>query len=123
MILIKDNHIDTCGGIVQAVRKALEYRRSRKKKVKIAVEVRAISEIPMILPLDIDLILLDNMNVRRIRRALELIGDRKKPEVEISGGITLKRIPLLGRAGVRRVSVGALTHSAPGLDLSLKYIV
>jgi nicotinate-nucleotide pyrophosphorylase (carboxylating) len=121
MILIKDNHIDTCGGIEEAAHKAIEYRRTRRKGIKIAVEVRSLWELPSILSLDIDLVLLDNMSVRRIRRAIEIIGNRNKPEIEISGRITLNRISKLGQAGVRRVSVGALTHSAPALDLSLKY--
>lgn len=121
MILIKGNHIDACGGIVPAVQRALEFRRSLLRKIKLGVEVRSIAELRSILPFGPDLIMLDNMRLAEISSALSLIGGAKKPELEISGGITIERIPQLGRLGVRRVSVGAITHSAPALNLSFKY--
>ena len=121
MILIKDNHIDACGGIIDAVNRARDYGRSHDSTIKIGVEVRSIRELQKALPLKVDLILLDNMRLDQIRRAIELVGSARKPELEISGGITLRRLRRLAEAGVRRVSIGALTHSAPALDFSLNY--
>ena len=121
MILLKDNHIDACGGIEQAIIKAQSYRRKTKSRVKIAVEVRSLSDMVAVLPFEVDLVLLDNMTYKQIRNVLRMVDDHKKPEIEVSGGITLKTISRLAEIGVRRVSIGALTHSAPALDLSLDY--
>lgn len=120
MILIKDNHIDACGGIVEAVNRAKAYCGSRGLKVKIGVEVRTIKELESVLPLKVDLILVDNMPINWIRRVLKIMRDAKRPELEVSGGITLRKIKRLAELGVRRVSIGALTHSAPAMDFSLK---
>lgn len=120
MILIKDNHIDACGGIVEAVNRAKAYCGSRGLKVKIGVEVRTIKELESVLPLKVDLILVDNMPINWIRRVLKIMRDAKRPEIEVSGGITLRKIKRLAELGVRRVSIGALTHSAPAMDFSLK---
>lgn len=121
MILIKDNHIDACGDIVNAVAKAVAYNQKQRRKLKIGVEVRTLAELHAILPFPVDLILLDNMPLKTIRKAMAIIGRAEKPEVEVSGGITLKRLKALGQAGVRRVSIGALTHSAPALDIACDY--
>jgi len=122
MILIKDNHIDACGGIVEAVNRARAYHRSRRLKVKIGVEVRTIRELRSVIPLKVDLILVDNMPISQIRRVVELLGGANRPELEVSGGITLRKIRRLAELGVRRISIGALTHSAPAMDFSLKLL-
>lgn len=121
MILIKDNHIDACGDIVSAVAKAVAYNQKQRRKLKIGVEVRTLAELHAILSFPVDLILLDNMPLATIRKAMAIMGRAEKPEVEVSGGVTLKRLKALGQAGVRRVSIGALTHSAPALDIACDY--
>ncbi|MDE6310840.1 MAG: carboxylating nicotinate-nucleotide diphosphorylase [Muribaculaceae bacterium] len=121
MILIKDNHVDFAGGIPQAVRAAKEYCQAKGKDLKIEVEVRNTEEIEQAIAEGVDRIMLDNFTPERTREAVELIR-RKAPGVEIesSGGITLDTLRAYGEAGVDFISVGALTHSVKGLDLSFK---
>ncbi len=122
MILIKDNHIDACGGIKEAVERAKEFCSSQRQKIPIGVEARSIKELRQLMALNVDLVLLDNMRLDQIRRALAIVGSAPKPELEISGGVTLRKMRHLARVGVRRVSIGALTHSAPAVDFSLTYV-
>lgn len=120
MILIKDNHIDFAGGIPQAVEAARKYLAEKGKDLKIEVEVRNTDEIQQALALDIDRIMLDNFTPERTLEAVKLIDGRV--EVESSGGITLDTLRDYGECGVDFISVGALTHSVKGLDMSFKAV-
>lgn len=118
MILIKDNHIDFAGGIPQAVAAAKKYCKETGRNLKIEVEVRNEDEIKQALEAGVDRIMLDNFTPERTRKAVELIAERT--EIESSGGITLDTLRDYGECGVDFISVGALTHSVKGLDLSFK---
>lgn len=118
MILIKDNHIDFAGGIPQAVAAAKKYCKDTGRNLKIEVEVRNEDEISQALEAGVDRIMLDNFTPERTRKAVELIAGRT--EIESSGGITLDTLRDYGECGVDFISVGALTHSVKGLDLSFK---
>ncbi|MCI8997981.1 MAG: carboxylating nicotinate-nucleotide diphosphorylase [Muribaculaceae bacterium] len=118
MILIKDNHVDFAGGITQAVNAAKKYLAEKGKDLKIEVEVRNTDEINEALAAGIDRIMLDNFTPERTREAVKLINGRV--EIESSGGITLDTLRDYGECGVDFISVGALTHSVKGLDMSFK---
>ncbi|MCF8224381.1 MAG: carboxylating nicotinate-nucleotide diphosphorylase [Bacteroidales bacterium] len=119
MILIKDNHIDFCGGIRQAIESALDYLEKNQLNLKIEIEVRNLQEIEIVLQSGhIDRILLDNFSPELTRRAVKIISG--KVETESSGGITLETIREYAECGVNYISVGALTHHIRSLDLSLK---
>ncbi len=118
MILIKDNHVDFAGGIPQAVRAAKEWMKANGKDLKIEVETRNTEEIQQALEAGVDRIMLDNFTPERTAEAVKLINGRT--EVESSGGITLDTLRAYGEAGVDFISVGALTHSVKGLDMSFK---
>ncbi len=118
MILIKDNHVDFAGGITQAVTAAKQWCKENGKDLKIEVEVRNTAEIEEALAANVDRIMLDNFTPERTREAVQLINHRT--EVESSGGITLDTIRSYGECGVDFISVGALTHSVKGLDMSFK---
>ncbi len=118
MILIKDNHIDFAGGIPQAVERAREYLKANSKDLKIEVEVRNTDEINQALKAGVDRIMLDNFTPERTKEAVKLIAGRA--EIESSGGITLDTLREYGETGVDYISVGALTHSVKGLDMSFK---
>ncbi len=119
MILIKDNHVDFAGGIPQAVASAKKYLAEKGKDLKIEVEVRNTEEILQALEAGVDRIMLDNFTPERTREAVKLIDGRA--EVESSGGITLDTLRDYGECGVDFISVGALTHSVKGLDMSFKH--
>lgn len=118
MILIKDNHVDFAGGITQAVNAAKEYCKRTGKNLKIEVEVRNTDEILEALAAKVDRIMLDNFSPERTREAVKLINGAV--EIESSGGITLDTLRKYGECGVDYISVGALTHSVKGLDMSFK---
>lgn len=118
MILIKDNHVDFAGGITQAVNAAKKYLAEKGKDLKIEVEVRNTDEINEALAAGVDRIMLDNFTPERTREAVQLINGRV--EIESSGGITLDTLRAYGETGVDFISVGALTHSVKGLDMSFK---
>ncbi len=121
MILIKDNHVDFAGGIHEAVTKAKEWCNGKGKKLAIEVEVRNDDEIRQALAEGIDRIMLDNFTPERTAEAVRLIrGIDPNVEIESSGGITIDTLRAYGEAGVDFISVGALTHSVKGLDLSFK---
>lgn len=121
MILIKDNHVDFAGGISQAVRSAKEYCKANNKNLKIEQEVRNTDEIRQALEAGVDRIMLDNFSPERTAEAVKLIRSTNPTvEIESSGGITLDTLRAYGEAGVDYISVGALTHSVKGLDLSFK---
>jgi len=113
-ILIKDNHIAVCGGITQAVKRAQE---GRSLHLKIEVEVQTIQELIEALEAGADMILLDNMEVEEIRKAVEIAGG--SVPLEVSGNITLENIEEFAQTGVNYISVGAITHSARAVDLSM----
>lgn len=118
MILIKDNHVDFAGGIPQAVKAAKEYCKANGKDLKIELEVRNTDEIKQALEAGVDRIMLDNFTPEATREAVKLINGQT--EIESSGGITLDTLRAYGEAGVDFISVGALTHSVKGLDMSFK---
>lgn len=119
MIMLKDNHIDYAGGITKAVAQTRTYLKENAKDLKIEVEVRTEAELlEAIQTPGIDRIMLDNFKPADIKRLLPLIPSHI--ETEASGGITLETIREYAETGVQFISVGALTHSAGSLDLSLK---
>ena len=120
MILIKDNHVDFAGGIDKAVAAARKYLAEKGKDLKIEVEVRNTDEILQALDAKVDRIMLDNFTPERTAEAVKLINHRA--EVESSGGITLETLRAYGEAGVDFISIGALTHSVKGLDMSFKAV-
>ena len=115
MVLIKDNHIDGAGGIIKAVKKV---RRRWKNRFRIEVETRNLDEVAEALHAGADVIMLDNMEERQIKKAVEFIDGRA--EVEASGNMTIERIRRISATGVDSISVGTLTHSAPVFDFSFK---
>lgn len=113
-ILIKDNHVAAAGGVTAAIERA---RRARKP---VEVEVDTLEQLQEALDAGAEIILLDNMPAELMRRSVEITAGRAR--LEASGGMTLEGAVAAAKAGVDRISVGALTHSAPALDLSLEVI-
>lgn len=113
-VLIKDNHIAACGGIIKAVDR---IRANVSHFVKIEVEVSDMSQVKEAMDAGADVIMLDNMNIQKIKKAVAFING--KAVVEVSGGITKKRLKPLADTGVDIISVGALTHSARCVDISM----
>ncbi|MGV3761879.1 carboxylating nicotinate-nucleotide diphosphorylase [Parapedobacter sp.] len=119
MMLIKDNHVDYAGGITNAITRANEYRKHMDKPIDIEVEVRDLGEIEEVLATGgVERIMLDNFTPEVLREAVALINGRLVTEA--SGGITIDNIRDYAAAGVDYISIGALTHSVKGLDMSLK---
>ncbi len=119
MILIKDNHIDFAGGIEKAISRAQQYCRETGKKLRIEVEVRSLDDIRRVLAHGgVDRIMFDNFTPELTREAVLLVDG--KVETESSGGITIENLRAYGETGVDFISVGALTHSVKGLDMSFK---
>lgn len=119
MILLKDNHIDFAGGIENAIDRCHAYLKEKGLDLKIEIEVRDFDELRQVLGHGgIDRIMLDNFTVADTKKAVDLIAHRY--EVESSGGITFDTIRDYAEQGVDFVSVGALTHSVKGLDMSFK---
>ncbi|WP_374960118.1 carboxylating nicotinate-nucleotide diphosphorylase [Gilvibacter sp.] len=121
MIMLKDNHIDFCGGITKAIQVTREYLKDNRLDLKIIVEARSLEEIKEILQNEgVYRILIDNFNYEDTRKAVALIGDQCL--TESSGGITLETVRAYAECGVDYISSGALTHSVHNMDLSLKAI-
>ncbi len=119
MILLKDNHVDFAGGIRNAIERCHKYLNEKSLNLKIEIEVRNFDEIKQVLDCGgVDRIMLDNFSVEDTRKAVEMIGG--KYETESSGGITFDTIRQYAECGVDYISVGALTHSVKGLDMSFK---
>ncbi|MEO8068064.1 MAG: carboxylating nicotinate-nucleotide diphosphorylase [Flavobacteriales bacterium] len=119
MVMIKDNHTDISGGLPGAIRAAKEYLDAKRLNLGIEVETRNLKEVEQVLATGgVQRIMLDNFNFDDLRKAVLLIG--KRFETEASGGITLVNARRFAECGVDFISVGALTHSVPSLDLSLK---
>jgi nicotinate-nucleotide pyrophosphorylase (carboxylating) len=111
-ILIKDNHVAAAGGVAAAV------KRARQAGMPVEVEVDTLAQLDEALDVGAEIVLLDNMSPSVLRRAVEITAGRA--QLEASGGMTLEGAVAAAKAGVDRISVGALTHSAPALDLSLE---
>ena len=118
MILLKDNHVDFAGGIDKAVNRAKEYCKAKGKDLKIELEVRNFDELQQALELGVDRIMFDNFTPEMTKKAVEIVGGRC--ETESSGGITFDTLRDYAVCGVDFISVGALTHSVKGLDMSFK---
>lgn len=119
MILIKDNHIDFAGGIEKAIERARQYCKDNGKDLKIEVEVRSLDDIKRVMAIGgVDRIMFDNFTPELTKEAVKLVADTM--ETESSGGITIENLRAYGEAGVDFISVGALTHSVKGLDMSFK---
>lgn len=119
MILLKDNHIDFAGGIANAINRCHEYLREKGLDLKIEIEVRNFDELRQAMECGgINRIMLDNFSVADTRKAVEMVAGRF--ETESSGGITFDTICDYAECGVDFISVGALTHSVKGLDMSFK---
>ncbi len=119
MVLIKENHLRAAGGVAEALARAVP--RAREQGVPVAVEVADLDQLEDALRGDPDRILLDNMSPEVLERAVERVRRRgeDRPALEASGGITLEDVRRIAETGVDLISVGALTHSAPALDLTL----
>lgn len=119
MILLKDNHIDFAGGIANAINRCYEYLKEKGLDLKIEIEVRNFDELRQAMECGgINRIMLDNFSVENTKKAVEMVGG--KYETESSGGITFDTIRDYAECGVDFISVGALTHSVKGLDMSFK---
>ncbi|MBS1645211.1 MAG: carboxylating nicotinate-nucleotide diphosphorylase [Bacteroidetes bacterium] len=119
MIMLKDNHIDFCGGIRNAIFQTNDYLRSNNLKLDIVIETRSLQDVREVLSVgDVTRIMLDNFKPSDIETALSLINGRF--QTEASGGITLSNIVDYARTGVDFISSGAIIHHAVSLDLSLK---
>jgi len=119
MILLKDNHVDFAGGIDKAILRAKEYCREKGKNLKIEIEVRNLDELQQVLDLGgVDRIMFDNFTPELTRKAVQMVAGRY--ETESSGGITFDTLREYAECGVDYISVGALTHSVKGLDMSFK---
>lgn len=119
MILLKDNHVDFCGGIANALDRCAAYQKEKNLNLKVEIEVRSFDEIRQVMEHGgADRIMLDNFSVEDTRKAVEMIGG--KFETESSGGITIDTMREYAECGVDYISVGALTHSVKGLDMSFK---
>ena len=118
-IMIKDNHIDACGGIAEAIESVNRYKKEHNLEIGVTVEVRNLVELYKVLEVGgVTRIMLDNFEVPIMKEAVAIIN--KKFEVEASGGININTIREVAKTGVDFISVGALTHSAVSMDLSLK---
>ncbi len=118
MIMLKDNHIDSAGGIETAVTRTREYLKSHGLDLKIEVETRNLIEVKQALDQKVDRIMFDNFSPELCREAVLLVGDAA--ETEASGGISSETIHEYALTGVKYISVGALTHSVKALDISFK---
>lgn len=117
MVLIKDNHIEIAGSITKAI---TEIRKRRKKRF-VEVEVKTIEELKEALSLKVNRVMLDNMNINQIRKAVATAHQLNKDvEIEVSGGINLDKVEELSDTGIDFISIGALTHSSTAIDIAMK---
>jgi nicotinate-nucleotide pyrophosphorylase (carboxylating) len=122
MIMLKDNHIDYCGGIKKAIEKANAYVQANHPELKIEVETRSVEDVKTVMSVGkVNRIMLDNFTPSEIRTALKIIGGRY--ETEASGGINLSNIEEYAATGVDYISCGAIIHQARSLDMSLKAVI
>lgn len=119
MILLKDNHVDFAGGISNAINRCHQYLKAKGLDLKIEIEVRNFDELKQVMDCGgVDRVMLDNFSVQNTKKAVDMIAG--KFETESSGGITFDTIREYAECGVDFISVGALTHSVKGLDMSFK---
>ena len=119
--MVKDNHLVTEGGIA-AIQAGIQKLKINQPNVEVEIEADSIEQVREFLALDgVDYILLDNMTLAQLSEAVALRGLRTKPMLEASGGITLELLAAIAATGVDFISVGALTHSAPALDIGLDF--
>jgi len=119
MMLIKDNHLDFAGGVAQAIHAANAYKEAHGLNMAIEIECRDLKELELVMAHGgVDRVMLDNFSLEDLRHAVRRVG--KRYETEASGGITLDTARAVAQTGVDFISVGAITHSARSLDLSLK---
>jgi nicotinate-nucleotide pyrophosphorylase (carboxylating) len=119
MVMLKDNHIDFCGGIEKAIEKTNQYLKTKNLDLKIEVETRSIDDVKRVLAVGgVHRIMLDNYTPEQLAEAVTLING--KYETEASGGITIENIEAYAKTGVDYISVGAIIHHAVSMDLSLK---
>lgn len=119
MIMLKDNHVDYCGGIEKTIQKAIHYKRENNLDIPIEIETRNLREVEQVLAHGgVQRIMLDNFSIEDCSLAVSLISNRY--ETEASGGINLQTVVPYAETGVQFISVGALTHSAKCLDISFK---
>ena len=122
-ILIKDNHIRAAGSLAEAVKRV---KARVHHLLRIEVEAHSLDQVREALECEVDAILLDNFSVDEIRQAVQIVREwsqrtgRPKPLIEVSGGVTLDNVEAIAQIGVDLISVGALTHSAPALDISME---
>lgn len=114
-VLLKDNHVELCGGVAEAVRRA----KAAKTGLQVQVEVDRVEQIEPALEAGADRLLLDNMDPPMLRQAVKLVAGRVP--LEASGGVTLETIAFLAKTGVDYISVGRITQSAPAVDVGLDY--
>jgi nicotinate-nucleotide pyrophosphorylase (carboxylating) len=119
--MIKDNHIEACGGVAKAIERVAAYQKENGLDLNVTVEVRNLVELHEVLATGlVDRIMLDNFEIPLLEEAIATVGG--KFETEASGGINIHNVRRVAQTGVDYISVGALTHSAQSLDLSLKII-
>ena len=114
-VLIKDNHIEAAGSITNAMN---HVRKNVNQDKKLEIEVKNLKEVKEAINNEADIIMLDNMSIETIKKSISLINGKSK--IEISGGVTYDKLAEISKTGADYVSVGALTHSAPAVDISLK---
>lgn len=120
--MVKDNHLAAEGGL-EALQDAILLLKREKPHVEVELEADRLEQVADFLTLDgIDYILLDNMSLEQLREAVELRGDRHRVRLEASGGVNLGTVADIAETGVDFISVGALTHSAPALDIGLDFV-
>ncbi|WP_367391782.1 carboxylating nicotinate-nucleotide diphosphorylase [Lewinella sp. LCG006] len=120
-IMLKDNHIDACGGIREAIEQVTTYQKEKGLNLPITVEVRNLVELYEVMDVgQIDRIMLDNFELPILAEAVAVVN--KRYETEASGGVNIHTVRKIAQTGVNFISVGALTHSAVSLDLSLKVV-
>ena len=134
-VLIKDNHLDIMKNKLfhdfspqaSIIEKAVSALRQKiKNGILVEVETRTLEEVADALKAEVDIILFDNMNIAQLEEAVKMVKNwkpskvRRKPLTEASGNITMENVHLVAQAGVDRISVGAITHSAKALDISLE---
>lgn len=120
--MVKDNHL-VAEGAADALQTAIHRLKADKPGVEVELEADTLEQVRTFLAMDgIDYILLDNMSLEELREAVDARGEHVSPLLEASGGVTLERLRLIAETGVDFISVGALTHSAPALDIGLDFI-
>jgi nicotinate-nucleotide pyrophosphorylase (carboxylating) len=113
-ILVKENHLSACGGVAQAVR---AIRRKSPHTLRLEVEASTLEEVEQAVAEGVEAILLDNMSIENIREAVKRVSGAA--QLEVSGGVTLENLRRIAETGVDAISVGRITHSAPGVDISM----